>query len=302
MDLSLTGLRVLREVAERGSFTAAAAATGYTQSAGSRQVAALERTCGTPLVDRRRAGVRLTPTGRTLLAQAIVALDALDTAERQLAGLAPRGGTVRLGMFISAGAVIVPQALAALHADRPDIEVATREGTTPALVRALRAGTLALALLASRPPYGPPDGESPRLEVETLAEASLLLAVPAAGPFTGRANVHIDELAAQRWIASPASGNDPLLGVWPGLTGRPLVAHTARDWLTKLHLVAAGCGLTTVPSSLALAVPEGVRLLVVQGSPLERRRVLLARLPGPAPEPVDAVKEALREGTARLGG
>lgn len=84
------------------------------------------------------------------------------------------------------------------------------------------------------------------------------------------------------------------MGVWPGLDERPEIAHTARDWLAKLHLVAAGCGLTTVSASLGSAVPPGVRVLVVRGGPQEQRRIVLARLPHPLPEPAARLADALR--------
>ncbi|OIJ85798.1 transcriptional regulator [Streptomyces sp. MUSC 14] len=74
------------------------------------------------------------------------------------------------------------------------------------------------------------------------------------------------------------------MGVWPGLDERPEIVLTARDWPAELHLVAAGCGLTTVPATLAPVAPPGVRILPVRGSPQEQRRLLLARLPHP-PEP-----------------
>jgi DNA-binding transcriptional LysR family regulator len=84
------------------------------------------------------------------------------------------------------------------------------------------------------------------------------------------------------------------MGVWPGLDERPLIAHTARDWLAKLHLVAAGCGLTTMPDSLVPAAPAGVRILPVRGGPQEQRCLVLARLPSPLDEPAARVSEALR--------
>jgi hypothetical protein len=84
------------------------------------------------------------------------------------------------------------------------------------------------------------------------------------------------------------------MGVWPGLDERPRIAHTARDWLAKLHLVAAGCGITTVPDALASAIPPGVRILPVRGGPAEQRRILLARVPRPLPEPVARLAAALR--------
>jgi DNA-binding transcriptional LysR family regulator len=284
MDISTAGLRVLRQIAESGSFTAAAARLDYTQSAVSRQAAALERSAGATLFERRSDGVRLTPAGLTLLRYARTILASVEAAERDLAGSAPETELVRLGAFLSAGAALLPAALRRLAGTDPGITVTTREGTTPSLVRALRAGSIDLAVLTSRPPHRPSDGESPRLHMETVADVELVVAASATGEFAGRTEVHVDELADAPWIATPSAGSEPLLGVWPGLPGRPRIAHSARDWLTKLHLVAGGFGVTTVPSRLAPVLPDGVSLLRVEGAPAEIRRVLVARLPGrPAP-------------------
>ncbi|WP_328672813.1 LysR family transcriptional regulator [Streptomyces sp. NBC_00328] len=299
-DVSLVALRVFREVAERGTLTAAAGALGYTQSAVSRQIASLERAARAPLLERRRDGVRLTVAGHVVLRRAVTVLDQIDATARELAGLPAEAGTVRLGWFASAGAVLLPRAVAALRRSHPAITVTTREGSTPALVRALRAGTLDLALLASAPPFRPLDGESPALTVRTLGERSLRLAVPAAHPLAAADSVDIADLRGQRWIAGSSVGDERLMGVWPGLDERPVIAHTARDWLAKLHLVAAGCGLTTVPASLAPAAPAGVRILSVRGGPEERRRLVLARLPHPLPEPAARLADALRAAAADL--
>ncbi|HEY6759869.1 MAG TPA: LysR family transcriptional regulator, partial [Baekduia sp.] len=74
-ELSLTGLRVVQEVAARGSFTAAADALDYTQSAVSRQVQAMEAAAGVPLFERRPRGVTPTPAGQALLRHAAAILD-----------------------------------------------------------------------------------------------------------------------------------------------------------------------------------------------------------------------------------
>lgn len=182
-DVSLTALRVFRAVAEQGTFTAAAASLGYTQSAVSRQIAAIERAAGAELLERRRDGVRLTPAGRVVLRRATVVVDEIDATARELSGLPTEAATVRLGWFPSAGAVLLPRALAALRRTDPDLHVVSREGGTPALVRALRAGSLDLALLASAPPFRPPDTESPPLVLHTLTERPLCLAVPATHPW-----------------------------------------------------------------------------------------------------------------------
>lgn len=83
-DLSPMALRVFREIAQAGSFSAAALSLGYTQSAISRQVAALEATVGHRLFERGRQGVTLTSAGARLLTSAIRALDEIDRALREL--------------------------------------------------------------------------------------------------------------------------------------------------------------------------------------------------------------------------
>jgi DNA-binding transcriptional LysR family regulator len=291
-DVSLTALRVFRAVAEQATFTAAAASMGYTQSAVSRQIAAIERAAGAELLERRRDGVRLTAAGRVVMRRATTVLDEIDATARELSGLPGQAGTVRVGWFPSAGVFLLPRALAVLRRTDPDLHVVGREGSTPALVRALRAGSLDLALLASTPPFRPPDSESPPLALQTLTERALCLAVPATHPLARGDFIDVADLRGQSWIAG-SSGEDRLMGVWPGLDERPDIAHTARDWLAKLHLVAAGCGLTTVPAALASAAPPGVRVLPVRGGPQEQRRLLLARLPHPPTDPVTRVAAAL---------
>jgi DNA-binding transcriptional LysR family regulator len=293
-DVSLVALRVFREVAERGTFTAAASALGYTQSAVSRQIAGLERIAGNQLLERRREGVALTAAGQVVLRNAAAVLDQLDATSRELAGLPAGGGTVRLGWFPSAGAVLLPRAISAVRRTHPAVTVTTREGSTPTLVRALRAGTIDLALIASAPPFRPPDAESPALKLETLAERSLRLAVPTVHPLAAHDSVDVADLRGQRWIAGPPSSSEVWMGVWPGLDERPVIAHTVRDWLAKLHLVAAGAGLTTISASMASAVPPGVRVVTVRGGPQELRRTILARLPGRVPEPTALLATALR--------
>lgn len=88
-------------------------------------------------------------------AEALVgARDEIDATARELSGLPEHGGTVRLGWVPSAGTTLVPHALAALRRSDPGPHVISREGGTPALARALRAGSIDLALPASAPPPG----------------------------------------------------------------------------------------------------------------------------------------------------
>jgi DNA-binding transcriptional LysR family regulator len=289
-DVSPTGLRVLREVAQTGSFSTAAASLGYTQSAVSRQVAALEAASGRRLFDRGRHGVTLTPAGARLLASAVRVLDELDAARRELAGEKTDGRPVRLGAFPTAAAGLVPRALAALP---PHITVTLREASTPALTRALRAGTLDLAILARTPPFRPLDAESPAFELTTLSERELAVGVPANHPLAHARAVEVSELEGQVWVASRSDTGDTLLGVWPGLAERAEIRYVVRDWLAKLQIVAAGLAITTIAPIMLDALPEAVKVLSVRGEPQETRRVVLARRPGPLEGPPTRVVDAL---------
>ena len=109
-DFSPTGLRVLREVAQAGSFSAAARALGYTQSAVSRQVAALEAVAGRRLFERSRDGVALTAGGRApAAARRPRAGRARRRGARRGGGTSSPAGPVRLGAFATAAAGLVPE-------------------------------------------------------------------------------------------------------------------------------------------------------------------------------------------------
>jgi DNA-binding transcriptional LysR family regulator len=289
-DFSPTGLRVLREVAQSGSFTAAARVLGYTQSAVSRQAAALEAVAGRTLFERRRDGVALTPAGARLLTRAVRVVDELDAALRDTAEPDAGAGPVRLGTFATAAAGLIPGALASLPRE---LVVSVREATTPALTRGLRAGTLDLAVLAQTPPFRAPDAEAPALDLTTLAERELVIGVGARHPFARRRAVEVGELGGQVWVASRSEAGESLLGVWPGLTERSDVRYVVRDWWAKLQLVAAGLAITTLAPVALGVLPDGVRAVAVRGEPQELRRLVLARVPGPLDARVAAVADAI---------
>ena len=135
-ELNLTGFRVLREVAARGSFTAAAESLGYTQSAVSRQIAALESAAGTPLFERGPRGVSPTDAGVALLQRAAVVVDEVEHAQRDLEGFsAAATGRLRIGAFPTAVAALIPRAVSRFRDQRPGVEVVLREGGSPSQLR-----------------------------------------------------------------------------------------------------------------------------------------------------------------------
>src|SRR5436309_15916365 len=147
--LSVGRLRVLKEVAYRGSFSAAAEALSYTQSAVSQQIAALEAEAALPLLERHPRGVSLTAAGQTLVAHAEGILARLDSAEAALSAIAGlRGGRLRMASFPTAGATLMPVTIAEFRAAYPEVELTLAEGEPEEIVPRLRAGELDLGLLS----------------------------------------------------------------------------------------------------------------------------------------------------------
>src|SRR5918997_6153481 len=162
--LDVKQLRVLRAVAEHGSFSAAAQALSYTQPAISQQVAALEKQTGTTLVDRTSRGVRLTEAGLALVDHAEVVLARLAAAEAELEAMAGiRGGRVRLASFPTAGASLLPPAVALFTQRHPDVELSFVEREPEEAAQMLRAAELEVALVFE---YGAADAR----EIDRLYE------------------------------------------------------------------------------------------------------------------------------------
>src|SRR5947209_14647575 len=126
--LDVRRMRVLREVAAQRSFSAAADKLGYTQSAISQQIAALEREAGATLIERNPRGIRLTDAGEALVRHADKILARLAEAEAELDAIAGlKGGRLRLASFPTAGATLVPRAIAEFSKRHPAVELSMTE-------------------------------------------------------------------------------------------------------------------------------------------------------------------------------
>ncbi len=293
-ELTLVGLRVVQEVAARGSFTAAADALGYTQSAVSRQVAAMELAAGALLFERLARGVRPTGAGNVLLRHAAVLLEGVDATTLELAGLRDRlEGRLAVGAYPSALASLVPRALARLLRAHPAVVVTLREGATPTHLRRLRAGRVELAVVALDR-AAPPALDD--LRVERLLEGRLLVAVPAAHRLAQRGTVDVAELEDEPWIVGDV---DPLLDVWPRPPAPRRVAFAVRDWPARFGLVAAGLGITPVPTLAAGTIPPGIRLLAVDEPEPVMRSIVAVTRPDLSPSGLALVR-ALREEAAPI--
>src|ERR671932_186703 len=145
--LDVRRFKVLREVAEKGSFSAAAESLSYTQSAVSQQIAALEREAGALLVERSARGIRLTDAGRALVEHSEGILARLSAAEAELEAIAGlRGGRLRLASFPTAGAALVPLAITLFSRQHPGVELSLIEAEPEDSVARLKAGEVDVAL------------------------------------------------------------------------------------------------------------------------------------------------------------
>src|ERR1700722_3258784 len=146
--LNVARLKILDEVARRGSLSAAAHALDYTQSAISQQIAALEAEAGMTLLQRHPRGVSLTAAGQTLMGHAEGILARLESAEAALGAIAGlRGGRLRMASFPTAGATLMPLAIASFRARHPEVELTLAEGEPEQIAPRLSAGEFDLALL-----------------------------------------------------------------------------------------------------------------------------------------------------------
>ena len=255
-ELTITGLRVMLEVGSSGSFSAAADALGYTQSAVSRQVAGLEAVAGAPLFERHARGVRPTAAGEILMRHAGAVLDGIAAATNELAGLSDRlQGRLAVGAFPTAAASLVPAAIARLTRTNPGLRVRLIEAPTPAQLHALRRRRLEVAVVATG--RGLPDYDLDGLELTPLHTQGVGVAVADTHRFAGREWVQPAELSDQVWIVGPHAADTPEFGVWPGID-TPRIAFTVRNWPTRLGLVAAGLGIALVPGYAAAMMPRGV--------------------------------------------
>jgi DNA-binding transcriptional LysR family regulator len=134
-------LQIFVAVTEEGSFTAAAARLYLTQSAVSQQMAALERELGVPLLQRLARGVRLTPAGEVLATRSKGLFGEIATIEQEVRTFGDGPQQITLGAFATAGVELLPVALKALKAQRPEVRVELSPVHTDDAVARLRAGT-----------------------------------------------------------------------------------------------------------------------------------------------------------------
>jgi DNA-binding transcriptional LysR family regulator len=270
--LDVRRLRVLRAVAQHGSFSAAAEALSYTQSAVSQQIAALEREAGTLLVQRNARGVRLTDAGTALVRHTEVILSRLADAEAELEAIAGlRSGRLRLAAFPSAGATIMPKAIGRFREQHPSIDLTLQPAEPDEVPALLKAGDVDVALWIDAPPVTEePEG----IDLVHLLDDPMYACLPASHPLASHPRVRLEDLAGDPWILG-STGRCPDSKVFlracqtAGFDCR--IAFHSDDYLAIQGFVAAGVGLALIPDLGLVTVRDDVVIRSLVGSPPYRR-------------------------------
>ncbi|MEE6260030.1 LysR family transcriptional regulator [Plantactinospora sonchi] len=291
--LDVRRLRLLRELAHRGTIVAVADALAFTPSAVSQQLGVLEREAGVPLLERTGRSVTLTPAGEHLVRHAEAVLERLEQATAELAA-ARHGpaGPLRIGAFPTATRAIVPAALAILATRHPALEPMVSEIDPAAVADALRAGDLDVALVHEYDFVPAP--AAPGIATAPLCGEVTYLASADSGDTTTTDDLRV--LRRRRhspWItATPGTlCHTMTVRACQAAGFQPRIRHRIDDFTTVLALVAAGQGVALVPQLGIVDPPADVHLTRL---PIHRRTRIAHRRGAAIHPAVAAITDALR--------
>lgn len=302
--IDAAGLRVMRAIADEGSFTAAALSLGYSQPAISQMVRRLETRTGTTLVERVGRSVRLTEAGEVLARHAGPVLSALDAAEEEVAAIAGlRSGRVRLMAFPSASATLVPRALAKVKADHPGVTITFSEAEPRESLAALRAGEcdLAVAFVYEGTDLGRGEEDLDAFVTTPLVDDEVLLAVPHDHELAKAKKADMATLKDETWIAGCPRCRGHLLQLASTAGYVPDIAYETEDYVAVMGLIAEGLGVAVIPDLILKTVHhEDVTALPM--TPASRRHIVAVTTPDLQRVPaVKATLDALVESAKAAG-
>jgi molybdate transport repressor ModE-like protein len=301
--LDVKRLRILREVAEYGSFSAAADSLHLTQSAVSQQIAALEKETGTKLLDRNHGSVRLTDPGTALVSHADAVIARLEDAERELADIAGlRGGKLRVVTFPTAGATLVAVAAPEFSMKYPGIELRLGEAEPEQSIPRLKAGDYDIALAYDFD--GVPLPKDRDVEQHFLLEERLQVALPADHPLAGRKSIRLEQLAEETWACgtTPSSCRENVRQWCLAAGFEPRIGFETDDYQVMQSLVGAGMTVTLLPELLLTGRRPEIKVLDIKPQPPVRRAWAITRTCDIRSPATDAMLEILSERAQQLAG
>lgn len=269
-------LRTFLAVTDLGSFSAAADQLGYTQSAVSQHIAALENDLGTALLHRRP--VTPTPAGERLVEHAAPILLRLDAARADvLRTVGDPPGTLILGTTPLAASPAV--ALTELRKAGPALDITVTVTGREAVVHGVAAGEFHLGLIDGVAAPSDPlrlFGLG-TLRTTAVAHEPLVVALPTGHPLARRSRLSLHDLVDARWIDAPdlAAPLADLRAATESDALRTALTYHGTDTLTLLNLIAAGHGLALLPASITTTAEPGISTVLIDTPRLLHRTELL---------------------------
>jgi DNA-binding transcriptional LysR family regulator len=297
--LDVRRMRVLREVAERGSITAAARALSFTPSAVSQQIATLEREAGVALVERGPRSIRLTEAGLALAEHTEGILASLEAAEADIQAIAGvRGGMLRLASFPTAYATIMPATITEFRRRHSGVELTLTEADPLLSITRLNSGELDLALLYEYDYVPLPEDDA--VERVALLDDPIRVLLPRGHRQARRRAVPLDALADDRWITSTArsSCHEFVARSCRAAGFEADIGFESDDHGVWQGLVAAGVGVALAPDLALENLHPGVEARPVALHPLKRRVYAAYRAGGRSPA-IEAMLDVLDETVER---
>ena len=282
-------LLVFKAVAEAGSFSAAAADLHLSQPSVSRAVAGLELSVGVTLLQRRPDGIALTEAGARVLERARIVASHLERATEELAAIRDlEAGRVIVGSFPTVTRTFLVEALRAVHEAHPNLQLEDSQVGGRTAATAVAGGAVDVGIGFEL--HGEPPPEVPGVGIVAVLTEPMYAAVPRDHRLAARRRIELAELAADPWIQGAGPASPRLVERMCRRAGfEPRIV--ARSDSTQ-SLVAAGLGVTLVPSIALVGARPDIRFLPLDDPP--RRDIFAARLAGVRAPAVDAVLDALR--------
>ena len=241
--LDLPRLRLLRAVVETGSVRATAAALGYTPSAVSQQLAALQRETGLRLLERVGRGIEPTAAGRRLAAESEGLFEAVTRVEGVVGDLrAGRVGSLSIGYFGSAGSAWLPAVVGGLQREFPELRLELRMTEYDGADAPVPDVDIFVEGRASQ--------RFDAYDVRRLTADPYLAVVRADHPLAARSEVMLAELATERWIDNDlvnGACRQVLLAACAEAGFSPDFAVETHDYRTAIPFVVTGIGITVIP-------------------------------------------------------
>jgi DNA-binding transcriptional LysR family regulator len=268
--LDLQRLRVFRAIVATGSVSGAATSLGYTPSAVSQHLSALQRETGLVLVERRGRGIEPTSVGVAFADELGSVFERLAQVETVVGDLRTgRVGRLTISYFASAGAAWIPPVVATLAREFPQLRLDLR------LVE-LAAET---AVLPDVEVYV--DGASTSAvdgyQVTELLWEPYVAVLPAGHPLAERREIPLAELRDELWVDNDFSRGpcrQQVLDACAAAGFSPAFPVETHDYPSAIAFVAAGVGITVLPRLGTAVLPDGVRAVPVV-DPVPYRRVML---------------------------